>query len=233
MFTATRIESTIKPDKFESLNNGIWYYNYDVKESIAPSMNGDEIRYNHVQVRIAGDPTYEKCQAAILKAYKDENGTTLYSLLTLDQTSNDQIEDIIYNIKVDFGQAKPLTELEIAKRDMLRKINSYDISSNVNSFYLNGLQVWLDKSTRVGLMNSLSIEKDAGKTESILWFNNISLKINIDKAIQMLSALEIYALACYNKTAEHRAAVEALNTEEDVNNYDYKDGYPEKLKLTV
>ena len=32
MFTATKIKSTIKPAKFEPLNNGIWYYNYDIVE---------------------------------------------------------------------------------------------------------------------------------------------------------------------------------------------------------
>ena len=29
MFTATKIESTIEPKVFVSLNNGVWYYNYD------------------------------------------------------------------------------------------------------------------------------------------------------------------------------------------------------------
>jgi len=32
-------------------------------------------------------------------------------------------------------------------------------------------------------MNSLTIEKEAGKTESTLWFNNISLTINIEAAM--------------------------------------------------
>ena len=34
-------------------------------------------------------------------------------------------------------------------------------------------QIWLDKSTRVGLMNSLTIEKNAGKETSTLWFGNL------------------------------------------------------------
>ena len=34
-------------------------------------------------------------------------------------------------------------------------------------------QVWLDKSTRVGLINSLTIEKNAGKEISTLWFGNL------------------------------------------------------------
>jgi len=83
------------------------------------------------------------------------------------------------------------------------------------------LQVWLDKATRVGLMNSLTIEKNAGKETSTLWFGNIKLEINTDAAIQMLSALELYALACYNKTAEHKVNVENLDSIEGVSNYDY------------
>jgi hypothetical protein len=67
--------------------------------------------------------------------------------------------------------------------------------------------VWLDKSTRVGLMNSLNIEKSSGKATSTLWFGNIKLTINTDAAIQMLSSLELYALSCYNKTAEHKVNV--------------------------
>lgn len=34
MFKTCKIESTIRPETFESLNNGIWYYNYDVTERV-------------------------------------------------------------------------------------------------------------------------------------------------------------------------------------------------------
>ena len=56
-------------------------------------------------------------------------------------------------------------------------------------------------------MNSINIEKNAGKKESVLWLNGICITVNCDAAIQMLSSLELYALACYNKTAEHKLAV--------------------------
>ena len=82
-------------------------------------------------------------------------------------------------------------------------------------------------------MNSLNIEKAAGKETSTLWFGNIKLDINTDTAIQMLSALELYALECYNKTAEHKVKVEELNSIEDVIKYDYTEGYPTKLNFTI
>ena len=239
MFTATKIESTIRPKKFESLNNGIWYYNYDIVEKTVTvrDMNDEkereEQRYEFVQVRINGNPTLAKCTEAILKAYKDENGTNLYDASLINGEVGYQYEDILYMIKVDFNIEEKSTPLELAKKRVIRSIEDYDSSDNVNSFYLNGVKVWLSKDTRVGLMNSLNIEKTAGKEISTLWFGNIKLDINTEAAIQMLSALELYALECYNKTAEHKVAVETLTSLEAVENYDYTTGYPTKLNFTI
>ena len=204
MFTATKIESTIRPEVFESLNNGIWYYNYDITKYTVKVMDmdseeeKDETRYSYIQVRISGKPTLSKCVEAILKQYVNEEKSTLYDVMLL-QGTNDQIDDIYYNIQVDFGIESPISKLDQAKKEIIRKIDEYDTSVNVNSFKLNGVDVWLSKDTRVGLMNSISIEKDAGKEQSVLWFNSICVTVNCDSAIQMLSALELYALDCLIK----------------------------------
>lgn len=242
MFKTNKIDSTIKPEKFEDLNNGIWYYNFDVETEVVtePTIEDETsqevTKYRYSQVRITGKPTVSKCYEAVLKAYANEEGTTLVDALASPaRTVGTQqlAEDLYEQIEIDLGFREPLTELEKAKRDKIKAIDEYDVSPEVNSFYLNGLQVWLDKSTRVGLMNSLSIEKAAGKETSTLWFGNIKLDVNTEAAIQMLSALELYALSCYNKTAEHKSNVEILALPEDVEAYDYTEGYPEKLNLTV
>lgn len=123
--------------------------------------------------------------------------------------------------------------LEQVILNKVSEINLYDVSSNVNSFYLNGIPLWLDKSTRVGLMNSLNIEKNAGREISKLWFGDLCISINCDAAIQMLNSLELYALDCYNQTAQHIASVKSLTNIEDVKNYDYTLGYPEKLSFEI
>lgn len=238
MFTATKIESTIRPEVFESLNNGIWYYNYDITQytvkvrDMDSEEEKDETRYSYVQVRISGKPTLSKCVEAILKQYVNEEKSTLYDVMLL-QGTNDQIDDIYYNIQVDFGIESPISKLDQAKKEVIRKIDEYDTSVNVNSFKLNGVDVWLSKDTRVGLMNSISIEKAAGKEQSVLWFNSICVTVNCDSAIQMLSALELYALDCYNKTSEHKVNVQNLSSIEEVHNYDYTQGYPSKLEFTI
>ena len=123
--------------------------------------------------------------------------------------------------------------LAAAKTSMLAEITAYDASSSVNSFLLNGMEVWLDKATRVGLMNSTTIAKNMGQEKTTLWLGSYQLEVDCDKAIQLLSALEMYALECFNVTAAHKKSVSELDNIEEVLTYDYKSGYPEKLKMEV
>lgn len=120
-----------------------------------------------------------------------------------------------------------------AKREVLKQIEAYDTSSAVNSFVLNGAVVWLDKATRVGLMNSTTIAKAMGQATTTLWLGGTKLEVACDKAIQLLSALEMYALECFNVTAAHKKAVGELTSVGEVLTYDYTKGYPAKLTMTV
>ena len=117
------------------------------------------------------------------------------------------------------------------KAAKIAEIDTYDTSSAVNSFTLQGKQMWLPKETRVGLVNSITIEKAAGKETTVLWFDGEKYELPVDTALQMLSALELYALDCYNVTAAHKAAVSAIDNVEEIIAYDITAGYPEKLNF--
>lgn len=134
---------------------------------------------------------------------------------------------------VEFSAKMDALKLKQAKVDKIAEIAAYDTSSSVNGFILNGLLVWLDKATRVGLMNSTTIAKAAGQETTTLWFGGLKLVVDCDKAIQLLSALEMYALECFNVTASHKQAVSELTTIEEVESYDYKAGYPKMLEMSV
>lgn len=137
-------------------------------------------------------------------------------------------------VRLETGGMTSEAALTAAAQKMVQeRITAYDTSPSVNGFMLNGLRVWLNKDTRVGLMNSTSIAKAMGKTTTTLWFGGMQIEVNCDKAIGLLSALEMYALECFNVTAKHKAAVEKMQTVEEVLGYDYTQGYPEQLKMEV
>lgn len=113
------------------------------------------------------------------------------------------------------------------------EINAYDTSTAVNGFKLNGNVFWLDKATRVGLMNSTEITKAAGQETTDLWMDDVKLTIPCDTVIKLLSAIELYALECFNTTARHKAEVRKLKTVEEVEKYDIKEGYPKQLEINL
>lgn len=118
-----------------------------------------------------------------------------------------------------------------AKRDKKREIEHYDSSSEVNEFYVNDVPMWLDKSTRTGLMLRFNAEIAVKKQDTVLWYGEVSIPLQLNTAVQMLYALEVYASACYDNTQLHYANVDKLETIEEVENYDFRNGYPEKLRF--
>lgn len=119
--------------------------------------------------------------------------------------------------------------LAALKNRVLSELDKYDNSDAVNGFYLNGVNMWLDKETRNGLRLRFDSQKALGQTDTTLWYGVTPIALNIDVAIQMLQMLEVYASGCFDKTASHKAAILNLSTISEVFNYDYKSGYPAKL----
>lgn len=138
-----------------------------------------------------------------------------------------------YDLVSEEWQERCKATLEKAKKEKLASILAYDTSSDVNGFMLNGNKVWLDKETRVGLMNSTQITRDLGHDTTTLWFDGYKLEVRCDMAIMLLSSLEMYALECFNVTAAHKKAVSELTTIEEVEAYDYKTGYPKQLDIKL
>ena len=135
----------------------------------------------------------------------------------------------------EYVEPEPSDEerLAQARQRKLAEIAAYDTSTSVNGFELNGQTVWLDKATRVGLMNSTTIAKAMGNDTTVLWLGDMRIEVGCDKAIQLLSALEMYALECFNVTAAHKKAVSEMASAEDVEAFDVTEGYPVRLSMTV
>lgn len=168
-----------------------------------------------------------KEETEILGGMSDENGLA---------TTEAMVRKVwVYDgVRLETGGMTSEAALTAAAQKMvLAEIEKNDTSSAVNGFMLNGQRVWLDKATRVGLMNSTSIAKAMGQPTTTLWLGDVKLVVECDKAIQLLSALEMYALECFNVTSAHKKAVSEMSTVESVLAYDYTAGYPEVLEMSV
>lgn len=110
-----------------------------------------------------------------------------------------------------------------------KKIKLYDTSIEVNSFLIGENKFWLDKATRVGLMHLANCSTDNIQ----LVLGEQIFTIPVDTAKNFLQQLEVYAGQCYLQTQKHLIAIKDLKTIEDIINYDYTKGYPEKVKFEL
>ena len=120
-----------------------------------------------------------------------------------------------------------------AKKMLIADIEAYDTSSAVNSFVLNGAEVWLDFELRDRVYQGNERLQRIGRTDTTLWLGNKCYNLSIEQVQNIISHIEAYAKDCYNVTAAHKKAVGELTDIGEVLSYDYTKGYPEKLTMTV
>lgn len=133
----------------------------------------------------------------------------------------------------EYTEPTPERTLEQAKAQKLQEIEAYDISNNVNGFTVNGIDYWIVKADRVGLMNSTNILKAAGIMTTSLWIGTTEFNVSCDELINILSQIEIYAVNCYCVTEQHKVAVSNMTSISDVDAFDVSIGYPNKLVFNV
>lgn len=134
-----------------------------------------------------------------------------------------------YNPTVYVPSEKELINIE--KERITNEILTFDSSSEVNIFYIQNIPIWLDKATRAGLKLRFEAEQALNKVNTTLWYEGQQFTLPLETAIQILYALEIYASACYDQTQYHLAQINKLENSEDIKNYNYTTGYPEKLSF--
>ena len=129
--------------------------------------------------------------------------------------------------------------LDSANSRKIDEINEYDSSKDVNICYiktpLDTIPYWANKTERSTLKSAIHDCIAMGRETYRLDLREfgVSVDINCEKLLQMLSALEVYAIDCYNKTTDHIYAVNTLTTVEEIEAYDYKVDYPEKLTFEL
>lgn len=167
---------------------------------------------------------------ARIKEEENADGTITVAECATQAEPQMEVVRAAYNTWLNKQQERKLLA---SKAEKIVEIDTFDKSPEVNAFVVNGVTAWLDKSDRVGLMNSIQIEQNCGKATTMLWLGGQSFEMGCTKAIQLLSAVELYAMECYNVTATHKAEVASLTAIDDVEAYDVTAGYPQKVSVTV
>ena len=152
------------------------------------------------------------------------------------QIINPSENEILSNGWIEYVE---IETIEKAKQRKISEIEDYDSSESVNqcfiSYYGQKIPYWVDKSERNDLKSAINDCILLGKENYRLDIRDLGVSINVkcSDLLRMLSALELYAIECYNNTTDHIFAVNSLYTIESVESYDYTQGYPNKLTFEL
>ena len=209
-------------------------YTFNVQETETKTEEGD-IEKTFLMYEFSNLLSWPQIRTDFVRAYaeyKGYNGDMRVQLLAGDnEVERAQLKYILAEGEYLASGMGQMNRLPSFRRLKQAEISVHDVSPAVNEFTLMGKQIWLPNKTRVSLSNSINIEKAAGKEVTTLWFGGVRYEIPIGQALQMLAALEIYALECYNVTHKHLAEVDKLTSVETIKTYSYKTGYPDKLNF--
>jgi hypothetical protein len=136
---------------------------------------------------------------------------------------------------VEWVEPAPTPEqlLERAKQEKIAELEAYDASDAVNSFTLGGQTMWLTREERTQIDESINAYEGIGANEMTKYFGGIAYTFPLTVWKQMLNSLIVYASEALNVTERHRAAVMQLQTEQEIEEYDFTVGYPSKLVFNL
>lgn len=142
-------------------------------------------------------------------------------------------EEITDNIEYLPIIVNKLPNINVIKQSLIKLQNEYDSSDEVNSFTINGITSWMDKTTRNSLKETLNVIEKLGQDKYTLWLANNSINLPINQIRDFLDNLELYAINCYQTTSEHISEINKINNQEDLFKFDISNGYPQKIELTL
>lgn len=163
-------------------------------------------------------------------------GDNIYNGSYIITNDNTTILNPTEKILIENGYIKEVIEEDTLERAIALKVEEikvYDNSDNVNSFLLNGVVVWINREDRIGTRRAIELDIEAGNEVSEIWLQGMRLQVNSQLALKLLDKVEHYAFTAYNITQRHIYNVRQLTTIEEVNAYDYTQGYPKKLELST
>ena len=118
-----------------------------------------------------------------------------------------------------------------AKASKIAELEAYDASDAINSFSVDGKQMWVPADKRAVLRTSIEAYKALGAENITKVWSGQDYTFPVAVWNTMLNKVEVYASECFNQTQRHAAAINTLNTLEEIADYDYTVDYPEKLEF--
>ena len=119
--------------------------------------------------------------------------------------------------------------VEDLRKRIHEHIDEYNNSIDVNEFIFKGQSMWLTPAERNQLLMTLNAAKLMNKSDITVVYNGKMIPLVVDETIKLIYMIEDYARECAVVTAIMHEKVDALDDKKSLYEFDYREGYPEKI----
>lgn len=168
-----------------------------------------------------------------MKRYIDKDGNFWDGasiVLDGNRIFNPSAEQLAEAGYTEYVEPEPTPEqlLQQAKDGKIQELMDYNQSEEVNSFTLGGQTMWLNFDERSRLQKAVDAKEALGRATMTKDWGGVEYTFTIQQWKRMLATLEDYAYDCQNATDRHKAAIDRLQTVQQVEEYDFTTDYPDK-----
>ena len=160
--------------------------------------------------------------------------TICYNIVELEDGT---WEADVVTIETTVGEPTDEQVLGAIKQDRLAALEAYDTSPAVNGFEVvkdgQTITTWIEPDKRSNYRGSLDDCVLLGVTDIEVPIAGMLIPMTVADARAKLAQIQLYADRCTIVTESHKAAILALQTVEEVEQYDFTVGYPEKLVFEI
>lgn len=163
-----------------------------------------------------------------------------------DTYETEMVEKYQYDVVEVEGVNNPVNEstiVEALRKKKIKEVEAYDKSEAVNHFRIKAVFAdvtgeyitWFSAEKRNQLKQGVEAWKEAGNNTYSLDLREYGVRIEAlcDELLEMIAAVERYAVKTYNITSEHIALINKLDSIETLAGYDVKKDYPEELTFEL
>ena len=118
-----------------------------------------------------------------------------------------------------------------AKIQKIKELMKYDVSTSVNQFYIQEHPLWFSESRRTSLHLAILAAQANGDDDVTFIDGAFEITLPVGEALSLILAIHGYASNCYVITQKHKSAIGLLSNIEEVMNYDFTVGYPDKIRI--
>ena len=203
-----------------------------------------EEKYHYIKLGV-GNGGYIELADKIGEDLYDNIGTTFQDylegkfVLLTDEQYAFHIDNPLATIKEVFEMAleppyEPTEEEILAslKAQKLQEIEQYSHSKAVDQFTINGvIKDWLTPTERANYLQSLTSAELLGETEVDFFVGKNLFTLDLRSARLVLAKIQRYADASFIVTERKKIELDALQTADEVREFDISSGYPEQLNF--